>query len=238
MRCVAEGVYRLGRKRHNFYLVVEGGAATVIDAGGSAEFGLLRSGLGALGLTLDAVEAVAVTHAHSDHIGFAALASGRSIPVKVHEHEAAFARDRSAGSQVGMGDVPLWKPRVWLFLVEMVRAGAHRAYPVPGVETAADGDVLDLPGRPRVVATPGHTAGHACYVLDDRGVLFSGDALVTTSFLRRHRGPHLLEDAFHADPGLARRSLARLEGLGTDLLLPGHGDPWRGPIDEAVALTR
>jgi glyoxylase-like metal-dependent hydrolase (beta-lactamase superfamily II) len=238
MHEVAEGVYRLGAKRHNFYLVTEGGRATVVDAGGSAELRRLQRGLGSLGLALEAVEAILVTHAHTDHIGFAAEASERGVPVKVHDDEADFVRDRSKGSQVGIRDLPLWNPRAWVFLLEMVRAGAHKAYPVPSVETVADGERLDLPGRPRVLATPGHTAGHAAYVMGERGVLFSGDALVTTGILSRAAGPQLLAPVFHHDPEAALRSLNRFADLGTTLLLlPGHGEPWHGPIADAVHLA-
>ena len=167
MEQVAEGLYRLGRKHHNFYLIVEGGQATVVDAGGSRELPLLEAGLAALDLTLDRVEAVLITHAHTDHIGFARRVSERGVSVKVHEAEAAYAMDGSAGSQVGTTDFPLWKPRAIVFLAEMIRAGAHRAYRLSNVETVTDGERLDLPGRPRVVATPGHTAGHASYLLEN-----------------------------------------------------------------------
>jgi glyoxylase-like metal-dependent hydrolase (beta-lactamase superfamily II) len=35
---------------------------------------------------------------------------------------------------------------------------------------------LDVAGRPVVVHTPGHTCGHCCLHLPDRGVLLAGDA--------------------------------------------------------------
>ena len=58
MEQVAEGLYRLGRKHHNFHLIVAGGRATVVDAGGSRELPLLRAALGKLDLALEAVEAL------------------------------------------------------------------------------------------------------------------------------------------------------------------------------------
>lgn len=235
---VTRGIHRLGGKRHNFYLVAEGGRATVIDSGGSRELPALESGLASLGLGLDAVEAILITHAHTDHIGFARRASERGISVRAHEGEVGYVRDRSQGSQIGPRDVPLWSPRIWLFLAEMIRSGAERGYPVPNVEAVRDGEVLDLPGRPRVVATPGHTAGHASYYLEDRKVVFSGDALVTMDLLSRSRGPLLLPEVFHHDAALAAESLDRLEALDAEVLLPGHGDVWHGDVAEAVAAAR
>ena len=121
---VAPGIHRLGRKRHSFYLIAEAGKVTVVDA-------------------------VVVTHAHTHHIGFAGAAAERGIPVEVLEAEAAFAMDRSAGSQVDMTDLPLWKPRVILFLTEMVRAGAHNRVAVPGSRLWTTVRCSTCPAAPR-----------------------------------------------------------------------------------------
>ena len=237
MEHVRENVFRLGRKLHNFYLITEGGRATVVDTGGSRELPLLETGLSSLGLTLDHVEAVLITHAHTDHIGSAGEVSKRGVAVKVHEDEAAYAMDNSAGSQVGTSDLPLWNPRAYVFLFEMLRAGAHRAYRVQNVETVKDGERPDLPGRPRVIATPGHTNGHAGYLFENYRVLCSGDALVTDGLISRRTGPQLLDKRFHADPGRARASLDKLVGVDADLVLPGHGRPFRGSPAEAVGMA-
>jgi glyoxylase-like metal-dependent hydrolase (beta-lactamase superfamily II) len=234
MEQVAEGLYRLGRKHHNFYLLAKGGRATVVDAGGSRELPLLEAALTALGLTLDAVEALLITHAHTDHIGFARLLEKQGISVRVHEDEAAYAMDGSAGSQIGPTDVPLWKPRVIAFIAEMMRSGADRGYRLKNVEMLSDGDQLDLPGRPQVIATPGHTAGHASYLFAEKKALCAGDVLVTDGLVRGGFGPQLLPDKFHHDMAMVRESLERLAGLEAELLLPGHGAPWRGSMADAV----
>ncbi len=44
--------------------------------------------------------------------------------------------------------------------------------------------------------------------------------------------------AVNDDPQVARTSLARLETLQAELLLPGHGDPWAGTPADAVAAAR
>lgn len=235
MEQVASGLYRLGRKHHNFYVIVAGGRATVVDAGGSRELPLLETGLAQLGLGLDQVEALLITHAHTDHIGFARLIEKRGISVKVHEDETAYAMSGAAGSQVGTTDLPLWKPRAIAFIIEMVRSGADRAYRLKEVGTVSDGEQLDLPGRPRVVATPGHTAGHASYFFAESKALCAGDALVTDGLIHGTAGPQLLPDRFHLDVAQARESLQRLAGLPAELVLPGHGPPWRGPVSKAVA---
>lgn len=68
------------------------------------------------------------------------------------------------------------------------------------VELAEDGQQLDLPGAPIILHTPGHTEGHAMYHLPERGLLFSGDGLVTMDLLGDRGGPQLLEDRFTWTP--------------------------------------
>lgn len=237
MQPVAESVYRLGRKHHNFYVIVDGGRVTIVDAGGSRELPLLETGLESIGLGLGDVEALLITHAHSDHIGFARELGESGVPVKVHENEAAYATDGSRGSQVQPLDLPVWRPQVWAFLVEMIRAGAAQEYRLRRVDTVADGEVIDCPGQPRVVATPGHTAGHAAFVVGE-DVLFAGDAIVTHGLIAKPTGPQVLAEVFHHDVTKARRSLDVLAAQGTRVLLPGHGDPWYGAIEDAVELAK
>jgi len=83
-----------------------------------------------------------------------------------------------------------------------------------------DGDVID---DLRVVATPGHTNEHVCYLTPD-GDLFTGDTILgagTTTILPPdgHMGDYI-------------RSLQRLRALQPKRIFPAHG-PTR---DDAVAL--
>lgn len=232
-----DGIYRLGSGHHNFYVIVGGGKATVVDSGARKDYSQLASGLASVGLGLDDVEVILITHAHTDHMGSAAEAARGGVAVKGHEAEIPVLRGDRPVEQVKASQLPLWKPGVWSFLFAMVRAGATGAPPIPGVESVVDAEVLDVPGRPRVVHTPGHTAGHAAYYLQDRRVLFTGDGLVTRSPIGGARGPLLLESLFHADIEQARTSLSLISGLDTRLVLPGHGDPWSGQVAEAVRVA-
>lgn len=95
-----------------------------------------------------------------------------------------------------------------------------------------------LPGQPMAIFTPGHTSGHCSYVVD--GVLASGDALITGHPMLRHRGPQLLPAVFSHSQQNSIRSLAALALLETNILAPGHGELWHGPIRKATdeALER
>lgn len=235
---VAEHVYQLGSRYHNFFAIVEGGKATVIDAGCSKEFGSLKDGLAGLGLGIDAIELLVLTHAHGDHIGFANEAHGEGVPVKALDAEIPFANGSATGQAVRLGDLSWWKPGTARFLMALRKAGITSAPPVPGVEAFEDGDVLDVPGRLRVVGTPGHTSGHCVFMMEDDGIVFTGDALVTMHVLGGRPGPQMLPEVFHADYEGAQDSLDLIAALPADLTLSGHGEPWRGPIAATVQATK
>jgi glyoxylase-like metal-dependent hydrolase (beta-lactamase superfamily II) len=81
----------------------------------------------------------------------------------------------------------------------------------------ADGDrVFDL----RIVATPGHTAGHVAVFDEVGGLMVAGDALGTSSGALEGSSP-----TFTADPVAAKASVAKLGALTFETLLVGHGEP-------------
>ena len=52
------------------------------------------------------------------------------------------------------------------------------------------------------------------------------------------RGPQLLHRVFNHDEIDCVRSLAALALLETDVLIPGHGEVWRGPIRDLAAAAQ
>src|SRR6266511_2199087 len=68
---VSKGVHRLTKGVVNFYLLEEAGKLLLVDAGAPRDWDLLVRTVTGLGRTLDDIEAVVLTHAHSDHTGFA-----------------------------------------------------------------------------------------------------------------------------------------------------------------------
>lgn len=232
---VAENVYRLGSEHHNFYVVADGGKATVIDAGCSKELPKLEAGLATIGLAPADVEAIVLTHAHADHIGFAAEAEATGTEIRASEPEAPIAKGDVEGHAIKPNEMPLWKHGTWKFLVGLMRSGILKAPNVSSVVTFADGEVLDLPGKPRAVYTPGHTVGHSAFYLATPKILFSGDALATRNLLEsRDAEPQMMPDKFHTDPAQAKESLNVLAALDTTMILPGHGSPYKGQAAQAV----
>jgi glyoxylase-like metal-dependent hydrolase (beta-lactamase superfamily II) len=89
-----------------------------------------------------------------------------------------------------------------------------------------------------VVTLPGHTPGSVGYLFADRGLLFTGDALVTYDGITGHHGPTIPSRAFTHDSRAALASLTTLDTIDATLLLPGHGEPYAGTPADAAAQAR
>jgi glyoxylase-like metal-dependent hydrolase (beta-lactamase superfamily II) len=236
---VAGGVHRLTPGVCNFYLVEEGGRLSLVDAGAPRDWDLLVRTLAGMGRRLEDLDAVLLTHAHSDHTGFAERArSTADVPVWVHQADAAIAKGAEPGRNDGKTTSYLLRVEFWRTAISLARRGATRIIPVADVSTFADDEVLEVPGRPRAVHAPGHTPGCAALLLEGQRVLLSGDVLVTRNPLTGRVGPQIMPSAFNRDTQQALRSLDVLDRIPADVVLPGHGEPWTRGTAEAARLAR
>ena len=235
---VAEGVVRLGTELVNWYLLEEDGKVTVVDAGAPAYRPQLDKGLALLGREPADVAAVILTHAHSDHIGFAEpLRAELGIPVLVHADDEHLATTGKAFGKREKSMLPyLRHGHAWKLLGHLASSGFPKK--IAAVTIFRDGDTLDVPGRPAVLHTPGHTSGHACFWLEPRGVLVAGDLLCTRNPLTGGLGPQLMPGAFNLSSGSILDSLSKIEGLDAGTIVFGHGEPWTDGAAEAVRLAR
>ena len=232
---LAPGLHYIGSGVVNSYLVEDAGGLTIIDAGLSGHWRELEQELKQLGSSLDDVRGIVLTHGDTDHIGFAERLRERDgIVVHVHELDAARARGEVKKPNSGWGPVKV-RPLVG-FLWYSARHGGLRIRPVREVTTFADGEVLDLPGSPRIIHLPGHTPGSVAVHVPLVDALFVGDAMTTGNVLTGESGPR--PAPFTLDPEGALASLAKLEAVQATWVLPGHGTPWRGGVAEAVRLIR
>jgi glyoxylase-like metal-dependent hydrolase (beta-lactamase superfamily II) len=236
---VAQGVFRVRSKRVNCYLVRDGAALTLVDTGLPGHWPAIKAACGALGLDLPAIEAVLLTHVHSDHAGSAERARAEaSASIRLSAGDAELADGRTRRKTERPLAAYLWRPAAVAAVWELVSGGGLRMPALGGYTQVEHGDQPDVPGRPAVIGLPGHTRGSIGFFLSDRGACFSGDALVTLNLLTGRRGPRLLGRAFMEDSRQALASLDRLAGLQADTLLPGHGDPWHGSMSDAVTRAR
>ncbi len=238
-RHAAPGIHRVEDAHTNWYLVEDDGRLTVVDTGLPRSWASLHSALAALGHATSAIDAVVLTHAHFDHMGFARRARETfGIPVWVHEHELSVAAHPWRYDHERSRLPYLRHPEFVRIFAEMTAMGALWVRGTTAVRTYRADERLDVPGRPRVIATPGHTHGHCSLLFEDRGALIAGDAFVTLDPYTGRQGPCLVAGAATADTAQALASLGALAGLDADTALTGHGPAWRGALSEAAAQAR
>jgi glyoxylase-like metal-dependent hydrolase (beta-lactamase superfamily II) len=177
---VADGIHRLTGGVCNFYLIEDGGKLVLVDAGAPRDWDLLVRTLAALGRGLDSLDAVLITHAHSDHTGVAERArTTATAPVWLHHADAAVAKGAKPAKNDGKAWSYLLRGEFYRTLVSLARRGATKLIPIGELSTFAEGETLEVPGRPRVVHAPGHTAGCSALLVEGRRVLLTGDVLAT-----------------------------------------------------------
>jgi glyoxylase-like metal-dependent hydrolase (beta-lactamase superfamily II) len=234
---VAPGIHRLGNEIVNYYLVEADGGLTMVDAGLPGFRDQLVEFLGERGKTLANLDALVLTHAHGDHVGLGEIVRDAGVRVYVHAADADMARTGKPHKRERSMLPYLRYGATWRLLLMAARAGGARATKIAEVSTFADGARLDVPGRPRVIHTPGHSPGEVVFHFEGAGALLAGDALCTWNPLTGRPGPQLMSGAFSLSSEQAMASLERIEPIDA-VLLPGHGDPWTGGVAAAVARAR
>lgn len=230
---LADGVWRveLAFWVSAFVLANDGhgdaGGLTLVDAGTRGAAPRLVRSIRMLGFDPRAVSDVILTHWHVDHTGGARRFAESSAAPRVW----IGAEDRA----VVTGEA---RPRdVAADASALARLLHRRVYqapePVPDVAVLDDGRVHPAAGGARVVAAPGHTAGHLALHLPERGVLIAGDAVMNLG--RFGPSPGFLNSA----RSRAGASLARLAALEFDVLAMMHGPPLeRRAKQRLAALVR
>jgi glyoxylase-like metal-dependent hydrolase (beta-lactamase superfamily II) len=255
---VADGVHRMalplgihGVPTVSAYLLhgdhgdtlVDCGIAAGLDGGDPGPDGTVAvaAALTAAGSALERLERLVVTHAHIDHFGLAGEVVRRSGgELWMHRRtdldlakydEPDEAVDRRA---LMLADHGLFGPE----LTESSE-GLRDWLPVmPSVGRPSrlldGGERFPAGGRTwEVVHTPGHSPGHVCLWNAEERLLCSGDHL-----LQVVSPPVTFERGFEPDPlGSYLKSLDRVRDLAPELVLPGHGTPFRDGARRAEAIA-
>jgi len=231
---LAPNLYRIGNDIVAAYLIDTPAGITVIDAGLPGHWHDLQKVLATLQKSPSDIRGLILTHGDSDHIGFAErLRRDHGVPIYVH---AADAHRTRTGEKPKVSTGPMRLRATIGFFAYALRKNGLRTKYVHEVTEIADGDVLDLPGSPRIIGMPGHSPGSVAVYVPDVGAVFVGDALTSRHVLTGAAG--MQPAPFTDDPERALESLDRLADLPESWVLPGHGTPWHGSPADAAAAVR
>ncbi len=185
----------------NTYALVRDGRIILFDCGCGDTFDQIADRMAYWGLSLDAVEACLLTHAHFDHAGGAHLVKERGIHLVAHQETAdaiATGDKRCAG---------------YLY---------HKTFsPVTVDRIVADNEILDVAGVAiEVMHLPGHSRGCTAYRFEHEGkrIVVSGDVIGTLL-----AGNFGWSGSYDFDKTAYLASLTRFADVEMDLMLPGHG---------------
>jgi glyoxylase-like metal-dependent hydrolase (beta-lactamase superfamily II) len=195
-------------------VLLRGERPVLVDGGFGADVPALVDWLVAQRVPPERLSLVVNTHFDCDHAGANyALAATYGLPIATGADEAAMVNARHPGA---------CRARYLHQPVEPYR-----------VDWALQsGDIVDTGGvRWRVVATPGHTAGHISLVSEEDGILVTGDAV--------HSDDLGWVDA--TDPAAldaAGDTMRQLAGLTLDRAYSGHGPVTTDPAAAIATAAR
>ena len=210
----------------HIYLIDGGDELALVDAGTGLGKEEILQHIQGHGFSPDDVHYLFLTHLHADHAGGTAGLRGAMPNVQVlAAKDMAFALREGDEEAIG--------------LVAGKRGGyyepEYRFEPCPVDVELVDGQEIDVGDVTiKALETPGHSAGHITYVMEDAGrsYMFSGDNLF-------FGGKILLQPVPDCDLQVHIRSIEKLKDLGVDVFLPGHGcislKDGQRHIDEALS---
>ena len=162
--CVSEqapGVFLGERPASNWIVARDSTGFMLIDSGYPADCALVLESIRHLGLEPAEARAVLITHGHVDHTGSAAhFSTTYGTPVLCAPEELAHVQGKEK-HQVSFSQVMVraWRPRVFRWMLRVIKAGAPRATPAtrahPDPAAALDA-THRLDGVPASVVLPGH----------------------------------------------------------------------------------
>jgi glyoxylase-like metal-dependent hydrolase (beta-lactamase superfamily II) len=238
---VLPGVWRLrlalpwpGVPHGNVWAVAADGGIVLFDTGigGRGRMRQFDLALGQVGFGIEDVRLLVCTHSHTDHYGLAApIVEAAGCELWMHpawEHVRLLADDPAAALEQRI-EVARQSgvPAEALQRYREARSGDAES----GIEAIVEPDRDLLPGVEvetdlgtwQVYETPGHAPSHVVLHQPERRLLISGDHLLGRTVL-------FFDHGHTPDPvGEFLRGLDEVEPLDVDLVLPGHGRPFRDP---------
>ena len=178
------------------YLILGDQMNVLVDSGINQNFEILKGDIEEIGLEINDLSLVINTHEHADHFGANRFLQ-KIVPIITHRYAATkivSADDEVLLCRAHGHDPTGYQVHIWLENMNVIDTGDWFL---------------------KIFHTPGHTSGSLCIYEPRRRMLISGDTVFA-------RGT-ISDISSSGSYGEYINSLARLNTMKIDLLLPGHG---------------
>jgi glyoxylase-like metal-dependent hydrolase (beta-lactamase superfamily II) len=190
------------------YVILGNEKSVMIDTGLPQSEEAIRMGLSEIGLAVEDIDLVLLTHEHLDHIGSAPLFFATAI----------IATHRLAAMKIRLQDEFAMMNQLFGLSADGFR-----------VDLCLEAGSVIQTGNYNliVVHTPGHSSGSICLYEPDQRLLFAGDTVLTGGNIGGVFGSGSISDYIE--------SVERLKMLQVDDYYPGHGPASENPPREFQA---
>ncbi len=237
---ISENFYRITlpmpfRLRHvHAYALVHGRDVLLFDTGMAmpGSFEKLEADLQSIGLSVESVREIYLTHVHTDHCGLTALVQEKS-KARLHLSETA----HQVHSIFQEGDYLIDQARLFYAkhgmsardveaVVEEIEDMRSRIPRFADASFLQNNEVHQFGSRSfEVIFTPGHAAGHVCFFFRSEGLLLAGDHVLP--YIAPSLSPNIYDEEFRPLQSYLE-SLNVIETLPIETVHPGHGNAFSG----------
>ncbi len=228
----------------NSYVIRTDEGYTLVDVGWDMPDALaaLRKGLDDLSIPLESIRRLIITHNHPDHYGLAGrLVQLASCGVTMHKLDAIHIESRYVNMTALQGEMEHWlrihgAPSSELMaMVKGSEAILERVNIVkPDIQVSGGEKIAAGKLEWEIIWTPGHSVGHICLYEHTRKAFLSGDHILNP--ISPSIGLHAESMGNPLSDYLS--SLAAIRERDVEVVLPAHGDEFRGfreRIDELIS---
>jgi glyoxylase-like metal-dependent hydrolase (beta-lactamase superfamily II) len=214
---ISQGVHLVPSVRWSRIYLIEDQKLVLVDTGMPWSWRQVMKYIQQIDRRPEDLSTILMTHSHPDHTS-GALNIVRRTGARIAAHSLDTRNHSVQGVSFG-----------YMGVFNGLNVPVPFLQRTPVDQVMEEGEVLPVLGGIRVVHTPGHTPGSVCYLLEDRGVMFSGDTIFSDGRRVSRSIP------FPGYNGLLyRQSLEKLACMQFDTLCGGHGLPLVGNASDML----
>lgn len=193
----------------------------LVDCGFIGSLPFLEKELHRLGLSVEQITGLVLTHHDHDHMGAAAAIKRQNPGIKIYASaaEAPYISAHEKPLRLQQAEeiqetLPPEQQEFGRAFCEMLR----RVEPVEVEVFLNDGEILDWCWGCKIIATPGHTPGHLSLFMEKVSIVITGDAIVL-----EYGKPVIANPQFTLDIEQAEKSMEKLLSLEAKAYYCYHG---------------